>query len=448
MSPSRKARLTFGSALALLLAGGILVALTITRLVDSAKWVAHTYEVKVALSGVESDLTAISRARGNYIRSNDEKFLSEFQEERGKVASDLANIEELTQDNPIQQDYLDKLRSLESNRIQMLDASIELHRTGTNDASAQLAYTQQFADSSAEVQNLTEQMEDEEQKLLNERYRLSGNLFAALVFVLVGTFALSILLLWLHYRFLSEEVLERERAETKARSSEEAARRLSSRILQLQDEERRRFSRELHDSLGQSLTAAKMIADTLVQQNPQDDRVPQLVNILEASIAETRTISHLLHPPLLDELGLASATTWYVEGFAKRSGVGVALDVSPDLPRLSHASELALFRALQESLTNIHRHSKCLRAEVSLNKLNGEIFLCIKDDGTGIPKETMARFQSSGTHAGVGLAGMRERIREQGGDFTIDSNGSGTVVTVRVPATNGDNSMNRPAAVT
>ncbi len=143
-------------------------------------------------------------------------------------------------------------------------------------------------------------------------------------------------------------------------------RNLTGRVLQLQDEERRRFSRELHDSLGQYLAAVKMNLHMFSNSQPGNKLLSEAIHLLDQSIAETRTISHLLHPPLLDEARFSSAAKWYLDGFAQRSGIAVKADLPNDLGRLPKPVELGLFRVLQESLTNIHRHSGSSRAEVAL----------------------------------------------------------------------------------
>jgi two-component system, NarL family, sensor kinase len=232
--------------------------------------------------------------------------------------------------------------------------------------------------------------------------------------------------LWIHFRLLTSELAQRERAE-------ENSRRLSVRVLQLQDEERRKFSRELHDSLGQLLALAKMHTSVLLEKNPQDQLLAEIDKLLTESVTETRTISHLLHPPLLDEVGLASAARWYAEGFAQRSGIELATDIPDEEGRLPRPAELVLFRVLQEALTNIHRHSKSLRAEVSLHSTRSSAILRIRDYGKGIPREMLTNFLKTGTNVGVGLAGMRERVREQGGRFDIQSDKAGTTITVTIP---------------
>jgi two-component system, NarL family, sensor kinase len=267
---------------------------------------------------------------------------------------------------------------------------------------------------------------NEERKLLAERREVSSNLFVIALGILLAMLALAILLFWIHYRLLESELTERER-------TEDNARRLSGRILQLQDEERRKFSRELHDSLGQLLAMAKMNLFELQEKNPQDDLLAQIDKLLDQAITETRTISHLLHPPLLDEIGLASAFRWYLEGFAQRSGIKVKTEVAEDIGRLPRPVELALFRVLQESLTNIHRHSKSDRAEVSLRHDARGTMLKIRDFGKGMAGDMLRSFLRTGTRVGVGLAGMRERVREQGGQLGVQSDGTGTTITVTMP---------------
>jgi signal transduction histidine kinase len=433
MSPHKKARLAFLSALALLLICGFIAGLTITRLIDSARWVAHTYEVKLAVGEVASDLSALGRARTGYILSGKGAYVADFQAAKVKVPIDLQNVRDLTQDNPEERRNCDALQNLVDQRTEILDASMALLEHGPSDDNVQTEYSRQLSTIAASYNGIMQRMQQDEQSLLDERVKISGNLFVAVVGLLFVFFALAIALLWMHYRFLASEVIEREKAETNAKNSEEASHRLSARILQLQDEERRRFSRELHDSLGQSLTVAKMLAESAAQQNPRDAILRQLVGTLEESLSETRTISHLLHPPLLEELGLASAVRWYVEGFTKRGGAPSLLDIPDDFPRLPRPTELVFFRALQESLTNIHRHSKCTEAHVSLTRSANDVSLRVKDNGRGIPREVLERFQSSGTHVGIGLAGMRERVREQGGKFTIQSDDTGTTVFVTLP---------------
>jgi PAS domain S-box-containing protein len=228
---------------------------------------------------------------------------------------------------------------------------------------------------------------------------------------------------------ISTDITGRKRAE-------DAARQLSGRILTLQDDERRRIARELHDSLGQYLVSIKINLDLLsgmVEETQETVIVSECLKAVEECLSETRTISHLLHPPLLDEAGFASAARWFVEGFAKRSGLQVNLDIPPDLGRLNRDVETTLFRILQEALTNVHRHSGGSMVRITLLLDAEQVQLQIADDGKGIPEEQLCRLKENDSATGVGLAGMRERVRELGGWLAISSVVPGTTITVTIP---------------
>jgi signal transduction histidine kinase len=199
----------------------------------------------------------------------------------------------------------------------------------------------------------------------------------------------------------------------------------------------------MHDSLGQYLTALKInleVAGTSPEQQ-RSELLAECVQLANSCLTETRTLSHLLHPPLLDEAGLGSAARWYVTGFAERSGINVNLDMPADFARLPMPVETALFRVLQESLTNIHRHSQSPAADIRLGITDGHVSLAIRDYGKGIPAHVLQRFRQSGS-TGVGLAGMRERIYELGGQLEIRPEVQGTTIsaTIPVPANNAQNS--------
>src|SRR5947209_3163497 len=206
--------------------------------------------------------------------------------------------------------------------------------------------------------------------------------------------------------------------------------------MQLQDDERRRIARELHDSVGQTLAALGMNL-SLVRNDVE--RLASILstlndseNLVREMSSEVRTISHLLHPPLLDEAGLCSALRWYVEGFAQRSGIKVDLNLPDEFGRLSAELETAIFRVVQESLTNIHRHSGSAVAKIQLRQPADQVVVEIADKGRGIPEQKLQEMASTGT-PGVGIRGMRERLRQLGGTLDIESGRSGTVVTVRLP---------------
>jgi signal transduction histidine kinase len=155
--------------------------------------------------------------------------------------------------------------------------------------------------------------------------------------------------------------------------------------------------------------------------------------LLDQALTETRTLSYLLHPPLLDDAGLESAAREYVEGFSKRSGIPVKLKMPENLDRLGADVELALFRVLQEGLTNLHKHSAATQASVTIGQVSREVSLSIRDNGRGIAPSVLEGFQNDGSHLGVGLAGMRERVRELGGQLEIRSDPSGTLLTAILP---------------
>jgi PAS domain S-box-containing protein len=207
----------------------------------------------------------------------------------------------------------------------------------------------------------------------------------------------------------------------------------ASRLQHLQDEERKRIARDLHDSVGQLLAAIGMnIALVRSQSHKLDAKAARAVAdnamLVEQVSMEIRTISHLLHPPLLDVAGLASALRWYVDGFSERSHIKVDLEIPTDLDRMPADWEIAIFRMIQECLTNIHRHSGSETATINLSQQGDRLIVQVRDSGKGIPLDKQRELADSG-RGGVGLNGMRERLRQLGGDLEIQSKETGTVVT-------------------
>lgn len=229
------------------------------------------------------------------------------------------------------------------------------------------------------------------------------------------------------------EMRVQERTAELARKSEEI-RELTGRLLKSQDDERRRLARELHDSTGQMLAAMKINLDSIgseLQGKNQavDKLVAETTGYTVEISRQLRTMSYLLHPPLLDETGLQSALRWYAEGFSQRSGIQVDLKINPEFRRLPDDLEIAIFRVVQESLTNIHRHSGSPTATIELTSSPENIQLQIIDDGKGMPdRASRGKFVP-----GVGIMGMQERMRQFGGTFEILSKGKGTTVVATVP---------------
>jgi signal transduction histidine kinase len=230
----------------------------------------------------------------------------------------------------------------------------------------------------------------------------------------------------------------RELREKNTEIAEQAGRlrELSTRLLKAQDEERRRIARELHDSAGQELAALSMnfyvIRGKPGSLSPGQERaVNESCELLAVLTEEIRTLSYLLHPPLLDETGLSSALQWYVDGFSERSKIAVSLQVAKDFGRLPTDVETTLFRIVQESLTNVHRHSGSTTAEIRLRRIDDEVRLEVLDSGVGMPLKK--RSNGDDPKSGVGILGMSERVRQLGGSFEISAGTPGTRIAASLP---------------
>ncbi len=254
---------------------------------------------------------------------------------------------------------------------------------------------------------------------------------------------------------IRDHLQERERVEEELRQAHDeleslvekrtvALRKLSAKLMRVQDEERRRVARELHDGLGQWLAAAQINIDMALTGNRDNPRsmLQETRKLIDHAVCSIRTMSYLLHPPLLDEAGFEAAAHWFIEGFAKRTDMAIQtnftrLDESSaggsKIDRMPEAVELALFRALQEGLTNAHRHSASASVDVKFQRSSDRAVLEIQDFGRGLPQAVIERFERTGTGSGVGLGGIRERMKELGGNFTISSNNTGTRLCSTVP---------------
>jgi PAS domain S-box-containing protein len=211
-------------------------------------------------------------------------------------------------------------------------------------------------------------------------------------------------------------------------------RRLSGRLMTMQDEERRRIAREIHDGLGQELVAAKMVLEGVISKSSRSasrSAIMESRDLVDRAIQQVRTISHLLHPLLLDDVGLLSAITWYVEGLSKRSGIEIVLSVTPSsLPRYSPDLEMAVFRIIQEALTNVFRHSGARKATVSVNATAEQLSVTVNDDGCGVGEHVSKLRPGS---IGIGIGGMTQRAKEFGGELRVKNSHPGTIVELIVP---------------
>jgi signal transduction histidine kinase len=453
MSSLLKARVAFIIAIGLLIACALIVYGTDRGFLTSVELVEHTQQVEVLLGETESVIASAARARLTYVFSGDPQALDQYQQAVAKIPIALSRLRQSTKDNPVQRANCDRLEQLVAERVQLWEKSVELKKTGQPEPAGQPELTRQSVAFADEIISVTQQMRAEESRLLDQRRAQARlNFFLSRGFR-VTTFVTAVLLLFWHYRLVRQHTEARERAEEetmaaavqaseaehKARESEkaaiasdEAARRLSARLLHLQDEERRRLARDLHDSTGQLLAAAKMVLSSLSPGNGDNPRYSECMRLLDRSLQEVRTLSHLLHPSGMEEAGFPTAARWYADEFSKRSGIQLKVDV-PDLKaRLPREIEIALFRILQEGLGNVHRHSKSSSAEISFQTVSGEVVLEIKDQGVGISSEVLHRFRHAGI-SGLGLAAIRERVRELRGTLELESRGQGTSLRVAIP---------------
>lgn len=431
MSSTRKAQLVLVAAVVFLALTAAAAYFALARLQTNTEWVRHSLDVQHSLDQYSTLFGKAGRLRAEYIDSGNPEVLPRQASVVGAVRNELSNIRNLTSDNVNQQATLQSLKDLTERRIALMDQAMQLKRSGRSTPDLQSPINREMMAAADDTESLVYDMQNEEQRLLTERQKRERASFVTIGAVLVTSLFLALMFFLIHHQMIMEQVQQRARAEAGQRN-------LSARLLTMQDEERRRFARELHDSVGQHLAAIKMAVSLLTRKLPDDAIVKDCLKLADDAISETRTISHLLHPPLLDEAGLNSAMRWFVDGFASRSGVVVNLQIQDGIQRFEQTTELVLFRALQEGLTNVHRHSGAKQADVQLTSAGGYVTLTICDHGKGISAEVLQRLKEDGTAGGVGLAGMTERVREVGGTLNINSSAQGTEIVARIPV--------RPAA--
>jgi len=423
LSPKTRNGLVFFLALFLLTVGALLTYRTVFRLLDAQSWVSHSHQVQSALANITSVVGRAGRDRVEYVQTGDPARLDAYHVSAREAMEAVALVKRLTSDNPLQRENCNRLESLTAQRIAAMGRSVALRQSGQSTLEKDAEITQSIVHLAAEMDSAILQMQRVEEELLVERQIRSQQLFRLQVVLFSAAFLLAVLLLSLHYYLLSRELEARQRAE-------DSLRRLNVRLLETQDAERRKISRGLHESIGQYLSGVKMSLEVVRKSIPQNALLAECVSILDKSIAETRTMSQVLHPPLLDEIGFASAATWYAEDFAERNRISVEMKLPKHLGRLPGAIELALFRLLQESLTSIHQRAEKAKIEVAVRLEESEVEMRVKANGNGT-KNTAAI--GEGGNMGLGLEAMRERIRDMGGSFEVQSNGSGTLMTAVLP---------------
>jgi signal transduction histidine kinase len=429
MISQNRAKTVFFAAVALLVFSGIFGTYTLLRLRASQRWVSHSRDVEKALAEVNFAGTRASQFRASYVDSGRPEDLEAFRASTSQMLRASDDMKRLIVDNPNQQANWRKLSDAIQHRIETMNRAITLKDSGQSTLERQASVNRELVNALAASNEIVERMAREEQLLLEERLQRSQRSFLLTSVVLSFAFLAALALFFLYSQLLNAELQARQRAESSLRT-------LTARLLQIQDEERRKFSRELHDSIGQYLAGIKMNLALLTKNVPDNEALAEANDLIDKAGVETRTISYLLHPPMLDEAGLTSAVKWYVDGFARRSGVQIQMDFPSDLGRLPTSVEIALFRVMQEALTNIHRHAQTTRAQIALTRSGDRVNLRIRDFGRGIPRRTLERFRSSSGPTGVGLAGMRERIAELGGQLEIDSDSHGTQILVTLPLGN------------
>jgi signal transduction histidine kinase len=423
LRPRFNHRVIFASALFLLMLSGLALGLMFYKTYSSERWVRHTYNAELLLSEIMFDINRTGRDRQTYLDTGDPQVLQGIQNTHAAIVAKLAQLKAMVQDNADQIKNCDRLEQTVKERFATFDASLQLFRSGESTHEAQDRYTQALIGWSRKTSAIARDINDVESTLLNLRSVNTQSVFSWAIVIAAFSYGLSLYVLWEHYCGLTRELQQRKFAEQNALK-------LRGQLLGAQDQERRKIARDLHDGLGQVLVAAKMVVDSLLNRPEDKQKLAEVSELLAEAVSSTRSISHLLHPPLVDELGFVAAAGAYLEGFSKRTGVEVNLDLTEPEERLPRDLELVMFRILQEALTNIQRHSKSAKAEVQFHADRREATLKIRDFGVGLPAEMMG---GNRANLGVGLAGMKERVREYNGQFEIRSDSGGTSISVVFP---------------
>ena len=425
---------SFALVLATVMAAGAVAYFTERGIVSGRDWVIHSYQVRSQLSDLQIEIMRARDSEVSSILTSEGMGLPLAHEQANLATHTVEELRRLTRDNPQQQDRLNQLGPLLGRGMSLIEkqpGSAGLSVRITADARNR---QQEIDDRESQINAIVTSMQSQEESLLEQRLMAWNHLFRRNVLMLGLAFTIMTVMLVYQFRLLLAEVARTKDTEKRVRDNVESYRLMSARILELQDSERRRIARELHDSVGQFLAGLK-INLSQIEDGARVDRpklVRETIELTDYAIQEVRTISHLLHPPLMEELGFLPAARWYVDEYGKRSQIRVSLSVDEPIQRLPREIEIALFRVLQETLTNVYRHASAQTVDVRIQCRDEQVALIVSDDGKGIPEEVLARFRG-GAAPGIGLAGMRERLGEFGGQITVESSRSGSVVQATIP---------------
>jgi len=411
-------------------------------------WVIHTYQVRSHLSDLQLEIMRAHADATAYLITPEDGGRFYYQKQAEQARQTLDILQKLTRDNPRQQQRLAQLAPLLEQDTSLMGSRRRTAGIRTYVSPPERMRQEEIDDREQQIEALVKSMQDEEEELLQQRLKDWDYLFKRNVLMLGLAFAIVAIMLAYNFRLLIAEVARTKATEKRVRANADSYRLMSARILELQDSERRRIARELHDSVGQFLAGLKINLNQL--ETASTSEAPKLISetiaLTDYAIQEVRTISHLLHPPLLEELGFLSAARWYVDEYGKRSQVKVSLQIDEPIERLPRDVEIALFRVLQETLTNVYRHAAARSVNVRIMCSNGHVHLTVSDDGKGIPEDVLAKFRG-GAAPGIGLAGMRERLAEFGGQINVESSRAGSVVEAIIPTGAADKNEDSASAV-
>jgi signal transduction histidine kinase len=402
----------------------------------SRGWLGGTIELKSELGNLELNHGLLHRYAAEAAAGGNEVAEDQVQSTADAMRQSLARLRQLTRDDAPQQELLGRLDPVAEQHIRELQAATGALTLAKSSRHLPPVETKGETEEDATITRIMGDINTRETQLLAVRQAAWDREFGRNIAVLAFAVGACLVLLITNMHLLRVDARSSQVAAEHIRESADSYRALSARIIGLQDAERRRIGRELHDSVGQSLAALQMNLDRLsAAQKPAGGVGPlvaECLDLVRTTAQDIRTISYLLHPPLLDVVGFAPAARNYLREFERRSGIKVNANIPEDLKLPSKEAELVAFRVLQESLTNVHRHAQASAVDVWLARRGNLVALTIQDNGRGLPAGVMENF-SAGLASGVGLAGMRERLAEFGGTLAVETSHSGTMVRASIP---------------